>query len=357
MDIERSRVYMLGRSGDMEQSDAQWHEWNGEEVYRHVCRLHGWAIPEDLSHVDVRAINWKLNGYDCGPVSIQVVMHLFRNGYAADDETGDIGQVAESCGHVTRMEIYRDLRVRCLTAYRDFMLLSGHPPEEWSWWQVSAGVESHFEIPENIVQQVSRIETAAHDQIVQNLLASMAKCSACFHRALSGQQAQVTTDDLQGCRERNPTSPEELDVGDGGDDRGDHPLSRDEPEGPEPGPGKGGALRKRLKSVQDWTQLDTIRYARPSPPMDVPLPSGALWLKHDPFFDDYDEGPTQEDLTLYEDPISNFPFNPYGKLVTKSFWVTFRDYGYRLLTRFSHMIYLDTNGIIQRHVEGFLVAD
>ena len=43
-------------------------------------------------------------------------------------------------------------------------------------------------------------------------------------------------------------------------------------------------------------------------------------------------------------------FNPYGKLVTKSFWVTFRDYGYRLLTRFSHMVYLGHPMQVERHI-------
>jgi hypothetical protein len=76
MDYKKAQVYVLGKSSVHGGDTAEWQEWYGPRIYSHICCLHGWRVPEDMSAIEVLEVNWTGNGYNCGPTSIKVVLDL-----------------------------------------------------------------------------------------------------------------------------------------------------------------------------------------------------------------------------------------------------------------------------------------
>jgi hypothetical protein len=340
MDHGRSRVYVLGRSIQADVDNDEWEEWRGPTLYNHICDLHGWQRPEDMTTIQIVAVNWQGNGYDCGPISIRVILDVFENGLG-HEYLASVGRVIEDCGHMTRIQIYQDLKAMCRTAAQDFTLFSENPPEEWNSWNVAREQPTDYEISEDDLHRATRIGRVGVDIVVQGLLQAITACRECnrFGKSSSGS-SENRRDDLEGHRQRTPGRP----------DPAQSPPCDDDDDPSEPRLGKSSRLRKGRQQNLDWTQLQAHRFFRPNPRCDVPLPEGPLYLRHDPHFDDYNMGPTREDLRMYEDPICPFPSNPYAQLVKKTFWVTFRDYGYRLLSRFPHMTYLQCPTHVEHHV-------
>ncbi|KAF8179178.1 hypothetical protein BJ912DRAFT_1062842 [Pholiota molesta] len=77
MDHEHKSVTVFGRTS--RQGRDQWEDWNGPQIYHHICLLHDWTLvpPED---VNVVSIPWKMNGVDCGPIAILVGQYLLAEG-------------------------------------------------------------------------------------------------------------------------------------------------------------------------------------------------------------------------------------------------------------------------------------
>ena len=130
-----------------------------------------------------------------------------------------------------------------------------------------------------------------------------------------------------------------------------------EPCGPELEEGLVEALynsrTKRLyRPKVNWAEMSIERRKRTARPCDLPLPSRPLWPAHDPNYDNYWGGPTKEDMRAFEDPI--YPFSLYDPLLSsvhvKSPWTQFRDYGFRLMSRFAHTYYLGRPMLLENHV-------
>jgi hypothetical protein len=341
MDHGNSRVFILGRS-NRESEDRDWSNWNGPSIYLHICLLHGWSVPSDITNIKIRAVSWMGNGYDCGPVCIGVVLDLFGHGLE-DDSLDSIKQVASSCCHLMRLRIYQDLKVTLLGIYKYFKSFVQNPPDEWTSWNAAGGEESHYSVSDELVHLVTNMVGANNDPVVQRLLISASTCPKCNRYACD--KRGEASDNVKGGRARDPrTAAGTLGEHNSMFDGGEGGLESD---GAGPGERRSGKLRKR---PIDWSQVKPIKYSPPIPPQDVPLPQGALWLHHQPFFDQYDDGPTREDLHLYEEPIHDFPFrDPSIEQIKKSFWWLFRDYGYRLLVRFHQMHYLGPPTQIEDH--------
>jgi hypothetical protein len=347
MDHKNARVYILGRSSVSSGDDVAWQDWNGPRIYSHICRLHGWRVLDDVSAVQVHDINWRGNGYDCGPTSIRVALDLFQHGL---DSLEAMERCARGCGHLTRLSIYHELQARCRASYRYYQLSLQNPPEEWSSWDTAEAHGADYAISRLDKEQIDRVIRVGHDSSsIQKLHIAISGCREC---RTNGQVIEggcnEGRDDLEGCKERDLDCSDKP-YGDLDDQEQQHHSSSDVSNS---GPGirRPGTLRRGRRHVRDWTQLEPVQYPRPCPPKHIPLPEGALWLRHDPHFDDYDSGPTREELRAYEDPICNFPFNPYAQPFRKSFWTTFRDYGYRLLSSFPHMVYLGEPAQIEEHI-------
>jgi hypothetical protein len=345
MDHSKKSIHVIGRSSWRTRFD-QWEEWHGPQIYTHICRLHGWDVG-DVSTVQAYAVNWVQNGYDCGPISIMVAMHLFQEGLSLEED-GTMQRMAVGCGHMIRLRVHRELGQICRDAYHDFQYFVQQPPEEWATWsQGEDAGTGDYELPPAVVQAITRMRTTSEEPAMQTLVIEMSTCHQCsgieivgLSEDRNGGSAGVKM--LQGCRGRDVNMPGDLGISD---------VEPEEAMVESSVPnlkGRSGHLRR--KRVDDWKQLDPIQYPRPSPPADVPLRPGALWLRHDRNFDDYEQGPTREDLHAFEDPICNFPLNPFAQMYIKSCWRRFRDYGYRLLTRFAHMFYLGPPTQVSRHL-------
>ena len=72
------------------------------------------------------------------------------------------------------------------------------------------------------------------------------------------------------------------------------------------------------------------------------------FLPDDLLFDDYYGGPTIEDCL--DDPISNFPLNPYGVPTQRSCWEEFKDYGYRIQPSFALAFNIQEPVLVTEHI-------
>lgn len=107
LDHANSLFLILGRSS-WAKDDEDWEKWHGPSIYSHICLLHGWSVPDDMSIIKIQAVSWKGNGYNCGPVTVGVVLKLFDHGLE-DHSLDSIKQAASTCGHLTCLSIYLGL--------------------------------------------------------------------------------------------------------------------------------------------------------------------------------------------------------------------------------------------------------
>jgi hypothetical protein len=245
-----------------------------------------------------------------------------------------------------RVRVHRELGDICRDAYQHFQFYKDNPPDEWMSWNTVDEGQMEYELQPEVTHAITTMRRSSDEPIIQQLIQDMSTCLQCSigqrsRNGINSSTPPAPADILRCSRERHLYKPldTEVDGGDSGNQAIDTPLEPRRRTGP-----------LRRKRVNDWSQLDPIHYSRPTPPNDVPLSKGPLWLSHDPHFDDYENGPTREDLRSYEDPTCNFPLNPFAKFTVKSCWTHFRDYGYRLLPRFPHMFYLGPPSQVSKHV-------
>jgi hypothetical protein len=67
-------------------------------------------------------------------------------------------------------------------------------------------------------------------------------------------------------------------------------------------------------------------------------------------FDDYDDGPTVEDVLAYPSYVDNFPTNPFSQITPLSNWEYFKDYGYRILPDFATIFNQQQPILVSEHL-------
>lgn len=86
----KKMVYLLGQDflRDLHcPHSIDWESWNGRRIWIRLCELMGWDVNhESLQSLRLCSLDWKQNGYDCGPTSCQVVQSLMRVGMQLDED-------------------------------------------------------------------------------------------------------------------------------------------------------------------------------------------------------------------------------------------------------------------------------
>jgi hypothetical protein len=103
-------------------------------------------------------------------------------------------------------------------------------------------------------------------------------------------------------------------------------------------------LANRNIHVKDWSQARLGRFPRPPPP-DLPQLKTlrGLWSKFDKNFDDYDDGPTLEDLEATAPPkpiqLASADLVYMANRIISNPWPMFKDQGFRILPSFADLFY------------------
>lgn len=343
--IDRGTVYVLGRSSAWKQVD-KWEEWNGPQILAHLYYLHGWPSTH-LRQVNVLSVNWKMNGYDCGPVAIAVADYLVENGIPQDGFTMAV-KVAEACHHTTRLKILRFLVQTLQSSVDDYNFLKQNPPLEWSSFELSDIDNNTVYGPvdlrlQNILHQYHQPRHNVF-QTLQICITGCLRCQRSLRKKPSSPEQSPHPHAIDNPVDRTIPAPILTD-----------PIPAEEEALPEPEPNfqpvaKRGALRKKRRET-NWSLGLEVRWVRTKPACFIEEPQRPLWPEHDLKFDDYFGGPHRDDMKAFEDPIYTFRDDgPFTSFTRKSCWTTFRDYGWRLLTRFAHQYYLGDPMSLSHHI-------
>jgi hypothetical protein len=290
-----------------------------------------------------------MNGFDCGPVAIAVALQIFKDGFSEDNMLVIQG-VAESCHHITRLEVLQSIKNEVTRSMEDYIYFRSHPPDEWLSLSLALELGDFNPLSEDELQK-KRTLLSSREPIQQQLnvvVSGCLDCTARFRKEPSNEPLDMPEEDPARDRSDSPgllfrevvVKPQE-ELPDDGEDVFQEEPSEDF-----------DILRtRRLHTLNiDWNKMSIERRRRVSRPCDLLLPTRPLWPSHDPHFDDYYGGPTQEDKRAFEDPLYLLPMNPTAGLTIKSCWTYFRDYGYRILTRFAHSFYLCDPMMLENHI-------
>ena len=278
---------------------------------------------------------------DCGPIAILIAQYLIKNGFP-QHAAQTLKTQAESCHHITRLKIFQSLRIWIMDSIQNYTYLRSSPPEDWLNLTMGDVHVAYAPLDPQVLGKNRELQSS-RNVTLQRLNTQMSGCAQCIKvtRASEPQRPPPPVQ-LETARERSVSNPI---------------LSGEEPSGPDLEEGVAEALdnsrTKRLHIPKvNWAEMSIERRKRMARPCDLLLPSRPLWPAHDPNYDDYWGGPTKEDMRAFEDPI--YPFSLYDPLLSsvhvKSPWTQFRDYGFRLMSRFAHTYYLGGPMLLENHV-------
>jgi hypothetical protein len=323
---EERIVHVLGRnymSTGWLLDAKNWAEWDGPTIWRNLAILHGWSC----STLSVRTLDWIQNGYDCGPIACQVLERIWTTGFELTS-TGIWRKPSLPCCHQIRLQIASDTHA-CILA------ISQANPQQHTDGTL-----------QSVVQELENHPARRLHLVTRNLHHAMAKCSLCI--TSSGKKSQkkmesphvsrpfissIPSRDLRRAKGR-PECDAESD--DGGNDSGRSSTSLPSDTMP--------SHANRNIHVKDWSQARLGRFPRPPPPYLPKLKSlRGLWSKFDNNFDDYDDGPTLEDLEATGPPkpiqLANADLVYMAHRIISNPWPMFKDQGFRILPSFADLFY------------------
>jgi hypothetical protein len=186
--------------------------------------------------------------------------------------------------------------------------------------------------------------------ITRNLTKARVKCKTCRSggqgesQPITGQSTDIIPNQTPTSPSPPPSSPSSSESSSSESCASDHVVPR---------PTSKVNLPDHLKGFACMTHArhrpsQATRRTRSSP-LAPELPIQCMkFLPDNLSFDDYYGGPTIEDCL--DEPISNFPLNPYGVPTQRSCWEEFKDYGYRIQPSFALAFNIQEPVLVAEHI-------
>ncbi|KDQ05693.1 hypothetical protein BOTBODRAFT_182311 [Botryobasidium botryosum FD-172 SS1] len=334
MDHENRCVHVIGRSGVDNILDP-WLEWKGPSYYEHLCRLHGWE-PGDIHNVTPFAVQGRINGRDCGSRAIAAALYLMDNGLEYDDEMR-LKRPPTVCDHSVRLLVLERMHTTCWTSFQSYLFTREECPEEWF-----AAV--YGEDPNTVTWPMDEVECSIKARVVGDanplvagLLREEHACRVCRWKRAAERETQGPL----------PEAPSPTPDGSRAHEDSESLTGEDPPAmtaGGEPGAARPGRLdRIRASNTSD---LNSERFPRAIPPIDLALPEAPLQLAHCNKFDDYYHTPVMADFHDFvhqrergrgEQILTTDTMEVHSR---RSIWAIWRDYGYRIQPHFMQSFWL-----------------
>ena len=336
-----------------------WNRWNGPLYWKHIAALHDHDAVEP-DQVDVQVRNWIQNGYDCGPIASFIMESLMNAGIR--DANGTLRIPSIPCGHHLRHRILTTVKEGCRRSWENYRYLTSTVLSRdniWVQWDDTDAVS------EDAITQVEQEASGEqHAFIIRELNVVAANCLAC-QRNNSRQSSAPPNHHADPNISDSPNNEDDEDNEPNVDVKSQrlkmllrrYPYvskarSRDRCP-PQAVHGRDESAKedfqdtlKQRKHVKDWTIGYMFRFPRPTPAVHLSAYGGNRWKRFDRAYDEYEGAPVLESLrqdrNLYE--IVEEPYYRPG------LWTSFRDHGYRLMSSFSQMFYLDAPIKLMDHI-------
>ena len=367
MDHSERQIWVIGRTSSSSSSDP-WNEWNGPEIYRHLCLLHGWG-EGNLSTVRTHNVVLPQDGVNCGPLAIRCALWLFKQGIQFTSE-GTLRLPPPICEHLTRISILVEMSHILFACKADFEQFRRAAPAEWilisntdnspvGEWTIFA--DARIALPDVLPDRIGDHPTYIS---LRDAILSCHDCPAAgplytsWTRALQnrarnapqlvqapdapeGPYSDVHTA-LQGELKttRKPYSPP--------------PAELDTPPTFSPAIGRIRRHTVKYKPINDVTLANPKRFARPTKSLALPAFYQETWIKHSDTFDDYHSGPTREEMMVENKHLGDihamYTMDPIATYIVPSSWTRFADQGMRLLVGYAHMFFIRDPWEVHAHI-------
>jgi len=329
---QEKMIHTLGRdySHDDIVLDASLDTWKGVQIWKNVARLHGW-LPTTM---DVREVNWEQNGFDCGLITCHVIEWIGTHRFQTIPSSGVWKKPTIPCMHHHRIRVANGLQHIVEKSLRTFQSdLAGGTD-----FDAVFDCQGSEELIQPVREEFMRNPGGRLRVVVKSNQAAMKKCGRCLEEAQCRQAVDKVKPITSGARKK-PRGPSLHPVDEPQDENqeeiSDSSSSSDE---------NGNPVRaNQHHHVGDFREANMGRFPRPEPITQLPplAEKWRYWLKPDLKYDDYQTGPTFEELESNPEPIEmlmSISLAYMVKQVILNPWNTFKDYGYRIQPDFLQML-------------------
>lgn len=350
---------LIGKRDPARRLNPSWELWGGDKIYETAAKLHDW----DLSvRPAVYEVNWPQNGYDCGPIAVQVMEEIWSNGGLNRDHKAFWRRPLLACPHSVRMQMAEGVHTAILTNIDKFnSLCTTYLPEQIEDLMSlrltqddrrHVPLDANFDQMSGLVRNIARSLRPNPGQCLAALLGNIKADTEVCGRCLGQTRRRAIGRNYRGHKEihsalGNPgrgdgdsfEANQSLVVGENGDED----------------PEEVAALVNRALHVGDWSQASLGRFPRPTAAPVLPRLESLTGLNI-PFssdFDDYEGAPTSETLDPIPDTQLQFAEVNVAYMAEKVItnpWTTFIDYGYRLLPDFAQAYVLKEPIMLKEHL-------
>ena len=328
---EQEVVHVLGRKyiSTGSNTDAKdWEEWGGPIIWRNLAFLHGWGHIK----LTVRSLDWVQNEYDCGPTACQVLESIWNSGLVLNSR-GIWRKPSLPCCHPIRLRIANDVHAQIMEIYGDHTnQLDG--------------------VLDEVIQELNDHPANRLLRTISNLERSMNKCPPCISMRPKTLRSPSAKPDMPSFLNQNISKAKGI------------PVDGVEPNGEDSDSGESSSSRlssditpagaNKNIHVADWSQARLGRFPRPPGPVLPPLKSlRGLWSKFDNNFDEYDEGPTLDDLEATAPPtitLASCDLVYMAHQIINNPWTMFKDRGYRILPSYADLFHRKDPIMILEHI-------
>jgi hypothetical protein len=276
-----------------------WESWGGPTIWKKVVLLHGW----EETAMTVHEFHWPQNGYDCGPIACQVMEHIWTAGFKQDVD-----------------QIWIKPALPCTDKFRIRMALDSqeHVKEFVSQLQTT---DMRKDLGEDLAPLWRVLDGPLTEltEVMSSNIKSSAQCPQCLKEMARVRKKLQENPSLKGAKPITNMDTELLPMTDtcsaavtalaestkpAAEGEADDELSEEDGNlSQDDGP---AAQQKESCRDKNQSQATLGRFPRPIPPVVLPPRETlrGLRLMFDKHFDDYEDGPTLEDLKEIPD-VSN----------------------------------------------------
>jgi len=390
----RRLIYILGRKITREHQIypyKNWLDWDGKRIWTRVCDLFGWSEGE-IGQITLGSVNWLQNGYDCGPISCQVVQHLMTKGFSQNGNQQWKKPNLPCCHPLrkTMVQTINELVVEGVEKYgrmgaEELKAISGDDAEYNNWIHLVNRLKGNLEVdpasvPKDVVGGIDKAMVACPQ--CQRLLQEHDRGTFPISTSGPSKPYEVGKKDrerklLKGARSmveytvRNSTDVSEgveskegeEGVGGEGEPSSEEAEGEGEGEGEEGEPSFKNVIKGKRKGTGkglgdfgevDWTQARIGRFKRPKMGPELPKQTSlrGLNIPFDIRFDEYYNGPTMDTLLTLPPEIMGYDASLVylANRILINPWSTFKDYGYRLLPNYAQNFNLGDPVMFKEHL-------
>jgi len=373
------RIHVLGRiitTNQRVKATQNWEEWGGPRIWAQVCKLYGWS-PAQFPGLSINTVDWIQNGYDCGPISCQVVESLWISGLPLDGN-GLWKRPSLPCCHSLRLNIATKVHQLAADGFSAFIGIKGSPYRQQMDEYLEGHIDNWTDFEDEIREKFSRHPRYALKPLDADLRRAMLACSSCLKRLTANatrskarnhtqpermnkaaMRPHSTQTLLRGTKAKNDlvenleageeVTPHNGDSGEedsgncsSGNESGRDASWKDHPTG--------------AFQVGDWKQAKIGRFPRPKNGPILPPLRSLRGLRH-PFSHDYDnytDGPTLDVLDPIPDTIMQLAQISLvyiaNRVITNPWSLFEKDHGYRLLSDYAQMSLLTKPILVREHL-------